>query len=87
MFRLGADKTAVRGDFCDGIAHIRQTLHLLPVSEIAAGGLRPAFQDMTRQRTHGQLVEIIAPPAKGVNAGAQCDGAINAAAGHDNIGA
>ena len=84
---FGADEAAVTGDLSNGVTHVHHAGHLVPVGEVAAGGLGAAFQDVAGQRSHGQLVHVVAAPAKGVYAGTQCDCAVYTAACDHNVGA
>ena len=72
----------------DGKAHaVPARRHLLPVREVAAGGLAAAFDQMPGERAGGEAVPVLGRPAELVDQRAQGHGAVDHAAGDDDIGA
>ena len=70
IVRLGGNEAAIRGNFRERIAGIVHPVSdAFPVCEISACGLWPAFEDMAGETCSGQLVEIVARPAKFVDTG------------------
>ena len=84
--RLGEHKTAIVGAVDHRIADAIPSLHPLPVSEQPAGGLRVALDHMPRQGGTGQPVPVVPRPAKFVHERAHHHGAVDTAAGDDDIG-
>ena len=85
--RLGANKAANSIDFGNGITNSFKARYRFPIGKITASGLRATFNNMPGQRAHGQFVEVITTPTKGMNTGAQSNRAVDTAACHHNIGA
>ena len=59
----------------------------MPVGEVAAGGLRAAFQDMADQAAGTEPVVIVRGPAEFMHQNAERQRAVGATAGDDDVGA
>jgi hypothetical protein len=85
--RLGEHEAAVGVALGDRVADVVPAGHLLPVGEEAARGLRPAFEQVADQAAGGEAIVVIGGPTELVHQDAEGQGAVDAAAGDDDVGA
>src|SRR5262249_61603154 len=57
------------------------------IRKLAAGDLRPAFEQMACQRSGGEPVPVVSVPSIGMEQGPKRKRGISDAASHDNVGA
>ena len=84
--RLGDDAAPIHPDLGNGVADVDQAVgDVAPIGKITARHLRPAFDQMPRQRPTGQRIEIVRAPAERVDQRTESDGAVHAASGDDDV--
>ena len=85
--RLGDRELAVLAHLDDRKAHVGiAVLHQLPVGEVAAGALRTAFDDVTRDASRREQVVLVFLPAELVHQRPQHHRGVHAAAGDHHVG-
>ena len=84
--RLGDHQRAILAAFADRHADPGPVRHIAPVGESAAGHLRRTFEQMARQRAGRQQIEIVRAPAEFVDQRPERHGAVDGAAGDDDVG-
>src|SRR5690606_13304480 len=86
VFRLGQYEAAIGLDFQNRETDVLVVRHVVPVGEVATGALGATFHQVTGEGGLGQLVVIVPLPAEFMHQRAADHGAVDHAAGDDDVG-